>query len=468
MSDRTDVKRTNPMLEGNYAPVGIECDASDLPVIGKIPAGLNGTLFRNGPNPQFAPIDPLRHHWFVGDGMVHALTLDEGRASYRNRWVRTAKWKAEHAAGASLTTGFGGPTKGGVAIANEGVANTNIVWHAGRLLALEEAHLPIELDPLTLATRGVRNFDGALQGPFTAHPKIDPVTGELLFFGYSAAGPFTPKMSYGTLGSDGRVSRFEHFDAPYCSMVHDFAVTERHVLFPILPLHGSMTRAQAGQMPYAWEPDLGSYVGLLARDRGVASLRWLRADNCYVFHVLNAWEADGRIFADVIQYDAPPLFPPADGGFGGENNGRLVRWTLDPSAATDAIKMTVLDDMTGEFPRLDERRAGLPNRFGTYAGRSDPAAELDTIVWHDFRAGRRAAFALPKGDGLSEPVFVPRREQADEGDGWLVAVAWRAKDARSEIIVLDTDDVTRGPIATVCLPQRVPFGFHGNWVGDIV
>src|SRR5271156_735418 len=199
--------RGNPKLEGNYAPISIECEAAHLPVIGEIPRGLNGRLFRNGPNPQFKPIDPLRHHWFVGDGMIHSFTLDDGRASYRNRWVRTAKWQAEHAAGEALGSGFGGPVKGGVTIANEGVANTNIIWHAGRLLALEEAHLPIELDPATLATRGVQDF-GALQGPFTAHPKTDPVTGELLFFGYSAKGPFTPGMSYGTLGSDGRVTRF--------------------------------------------------------------------------------------------------------------------------------------------------------------------------------------------------------------------------------------------------------------------
>jgi carotenoid cleavage dioxygenase len=239
---------------GNFAPIRVEYDIPDLPVTGDLPNGLDGILFRNGPNPQFEPLDPLRHHWFLGDGMIHAFSLHNGRASYRNRWVRTDKWMAENAGGRAQPSGPFGPTLAAGrpipnnSVANTGVANTNIVWHAGRLLALEEAHLPFEIDPATLATRGVQNFDGAVQGRFTAHPKIDPVTGELVFFGYSATGPLTPGMSYGTIGSDGRVTRFERFEAPYCSMVHDFAVTERHVLFPILPLSGSRCHTPGNQI----------------------------------------------------------------------------------------------------------------------------------------------------------------------------------------------------------------------------
>jgi carotenoid cleavage dioxygenase-like enzyme len=287
-----------------------------------------------------------------------------------------------------------------------------------------------------------------------------------VFFGYAANGKLTAGMTYGTMGPDGQVTRFERFDAPYCSMVHDFAVTERHVLFPVLPLSGSQARAEAGQMPYAWEPELGAHIGVLRRDRGVASLRWFRAENCFVFHVLNAWEDNVRIVADVMQYDEPSLFPRADGrpSDPAACKARLVRWTLDLAGGTDAFRRTALDDMSGEFPRLDERRASLPNRFGAFAGESAEDAGLDTIVWLDLVAGRRAAFALPSGDGLSEPVFVPRGAQAPEGDGWLLAAVWRGNEQRSDLIVLDTGDVEQGPIATVRLAHRVPFGFHGNWV----
>jgi carotenoid cleavage dioxygenase-like enzyme len=452
--------------EANFGPINTEYDLAELPVIGELPHGLDGTLFRNGPNPQFAPIDPRQHHWFAGDGMIHAFTLRSGRAGYRNRWVRTDKWTAENAAGRSLRSGYGGPSDPQAQIPDTGVANTNIVWHAGRLLALEEAHLPFELDPATLATRGVQSFDGALEGPFTAHPKIDPVSGELVFFGYAANGKLTPGMTYGTLSPNGQVTRFERFEAPYSSMVHDFAVTERHVLFPVLPLSGSMQRAEAGQMPYAWEPELGGYIGVLRRDLGVASLRWFRAENCFVFHVLNAWDDGNRIIADVMQYDEPPLFPRADGGKPNPaaTRARLVRWTLDPDAGTDAFHRTELDHMSGEFPRLDERRAGLRNRFGTFVGKSHDDAGLDNIVWLDLVSGQRTAFTLPRGDAASEPVFVPRDVKAAEGDGWLLAVIWRGAERRSDLIVLDTGGIDRGPVATVGLAHRVPFGFHGNWV----
>ena len=452
--------------ESNYLPIDREYDLAALPVSGELPRQLDGTLFRIGPNPQFAPLDPRQHHWFAGDGMVHAFTLRDGRAGYRNRWVRTDKWLAENAAGRSLRSGFAGPSDPDAQIPDTGVANTNIVWHAGRLLALEEAHLPFELDRTTLATCGVQSFAAALEGPFTAHPKTDPVTGELVFFGYAAGGKLTACMSYGTLSPAGNVTRFERFDAPYSSMVHDFVVTERHVVFPVLPLSGSLQRAEAGQMPYAWEPELGGHVGVIRRDRGVASLRWFRAATCFVFHVLNAWDDGNRIVADVMQYGEPPLFPRADGVASKPEATRasLKRWTLDLEAGTDAFKSTELDDMSGEFPRLDERRAGLPNRFATFAGESRPDSGLDTIVWLDLMSGRRDRLTLPPGDSVSEPVFVPRRPDAAEGDGWLLAVAWRGAERRSDLIVLDTDGIAHGPVATVRLSHRVPFGFHGNWV----
>ncbi|WP_431283072.1 carotenoid oxygenase family protein [Humitalea sp. 24SJ18S-53] len=449
----------------NYAPIHSEQDLPNLPVIGELPKALAGTLFRNGPNPQFAPIDPAQHHWFSGDGMIHGFTLENGRAAYRNRWVRTDKWQAEHAAGKSLLIGFGRPSPEHVDIPRTGVANTNIVWHAGRLMALEEAHQPFGMNPRTLATEGVVHFDRPMEGPFTAHPKIDPVTGELIFFGYSASGPLSAGMTYGTLDRAGRVTRHEAFDAPYCSMVHDFAVTDRHVLFPVLPLVGRMERAMAGQMPYMWEPDLGGHIGVIRRDQGVASLRWFRAEACYVYHILNAWEDGERILVDVMQYDAPPLFGRIDGreSTHEETSARLVRWTLEPG--TDAFRRTVLDDMAGEFPRLDDRRAGLANRFGTFAGSTRPDRELNTAVWHDFSKGQRDIFTLPDGDALSEAVFVPRGPDAPEGDGWLLTVAWRGNEQRSDLLVLDTQGVDKGPVAAVQLPDRVPFGFHGNWVG---
>jgi carotenoid cleavage dioxygenase len=448
---------------GNFAPIASEYDLTDLPITGELPRGLRGTLFRNGPNPQFGGGGG---HWFFGDGMVHAFTLEAGRASYRNRWVRTHKWRAERAMGRPLLPDYPRPSLPGLAIPDTGVANTNIVWHAGKLLALEEGHLPYALDPATLETRGVERFRGILKGRFTAHPKLDPATGDLLFFGYSTDGPMSPAMSWGTVQPDGRVGRLEQFVAPYCAMVHDFAVTARHVLFPVFPLTGSLWRAVTRGQPFAWEPDRGGYVGLMRRDRGVASLRWFRAGSRYVFHVLNAWDEEGRVMADVMQYDTPPLFPLASGRRPDpqETRARLVRWTLDPGAGTDAFSAEVLDDAHAEFPRLDERRSGLANRFGAYLAHGGEEGLFDRVVWRDLAAGRAESYAVPPGDALSEAVFVPRGAAAPEGDGWLLTVAWRGAERRSDLLVLDTGGLGKGPVAAVRLPHRVPFGFHGNWV----
>ena len=296
----------------NLAPIPMECDAPFLKVTGELPRELNGTLYRNGPNPQF---DAPGAHWFVGDGMLHAFHLENGRASYRNRWVRTPKWQAEHDAGRALFGGFGRKLPDAPADITQdgGVANTNIIFHGGRLLALEEGHLPTEIEPGTLNRLGYCDYKGAIKGPFTAHPKIDPVTGEMAFFGYNAAGPLTPALSFGTVNASGVVTRFDRFEAPYASMVHDFIVTENHLLFPILPITGSMDRAMRGRPPYAWEPEKGAYVGVMKRNGSANDLVWFRAESCYVFHVMNAWEEGNRIIADVMQFEEAPLFTHPDG-----------------------------------------------------------------------------------------------------------------------------------------------------------
>lgn len=464
------VSRTDPSAElDNLAPIPMECDAPFLTIEGELPRALNGTLYRNGPNPQF---DVPGAHWFVGDGMLHAFHLENGRASYRNRWVRTPKWRAEHDAGRAIFAGFGPirlrdapPTT----CNDSGAANTNIVFHGGRLLALEEGHLPTGIEPGTLETLGYCDYDRRISGPFTAHPKIDPVTGEMIFFGYNARGPFSSALSFGVIDAAGRASRFEHFETPYASMVHDFIVTANHVLFPILPLTGSMERAMRGRPAYAWEPDRGGYVGVMARNGATSDIRWFRADACYVFHVLNAWDDGDRIIADVLQYDEPPLFPHPDGRKTdpAKSRARLCRWTFDLAANTDRFTQTYLDDIAGEFPRIDDRRAGLATQHGWYACANPELADSSAFhgITHVDGSGRRKGqYLLPKGDSISEPVFVERGVDAPEGDGWLLAVVWRARENRSDLAVFNAQDIAAGPVALVKLGHRVPDGFHGNWV----
>ncbi len=450
----------NPYLAGNFAPVRSE-DDYELEVTGAFPSDLRGAFYRNGPNPQFEPRG--HYHWFTGDGMIHAFFVDGGTVAYRNRYVRTPKWQLEHAAGKALFGGFD-PRAADPSVMGKdsGTANTNIVWHAGRLLALVEANRPFELDPETLDSRGYGESYG---GRVTAHPKIDPETGEMVWFAYSAGGWFSKTKSYGVTDAKGQVARRVDFEAPFSSMVHDFLVTRRHALFPVLPLTGDLQRAMRGGPAYAWEPDKGAHVGVMARDAGVASMRWFTTDACYVFHPMNAWEEGETIFADVMEYPVAPLFPNADGSTNERPSARLVRWTFDLAAASNTIKREPLDDLAGEFPRFDERRSGLSYRQGWFAGRSGgrPGDAFDCIAHLGLKTGKRTTYAFANGDAPGEPVFVSRSADAPEGDGWIVAVVYRGAEDRSDFVVFNAGAIQAGPIGVAKAPRRVPFGFHGNW-----
>lgn len=463
----------DPFLRGYYAPLHMECEAPNLPVSGEWPQAVNGWLYRNGPNPQFAPRGP--YHWFSGDGMLHAFQVADGRVAYRNRWVRTPKWQLEHDEGEGLSGAFGNPRWSDPRIVALGstLANTNVVWHAGRLLALEEAHPPFEVDPVTLAPKGIYDFGGKLVGPMTAHPKLDARTGEMIFFGYSAKGRFTPDLSLHVVDRDGALERSQWFKAPYPSMVHDFVVTRDWIVLPIFPLTGSMERAMKGLPPYAWEPDKGTHVALIPRQGSVDQARWFSADPCYVFHPMNAFDtADGKVVCDMMKYPVAPLFPAPDGrpASGAAPTATLVRWTIDPKGSSDSLTEQALDDHAGEFPRLDERFTGLPYRHGyfvvgevTDAGRDKRLR--DGLAHIDHHNGRIERWMPEAGDHCGEPVFVPRTPDAEEGDGFVLSVIYRAASCCSDLAVFDARNLQHGPLALAHLSHRVPAGFHGNWRG---
>ena len=449
----------SPYLQGNFAPIADESDF-ELEVSGRLPPELSGVYYRNGPNPQFAPVG--RYHAFTGDGMIHGFFVEGGKVRYRNRYIHTPKWKAERAAGRSLygllpNAGTGEPSVIGMA-----VANVNVVWHGGRLMALEEQNLPFELDAASLESRGpIAAYGGAA----TAHPKIDPDTGELVWFAYGV-GPeaFTPNMYYGVTDAGGVVRRREKFQAPYASMAHDFLVTERHVAFPVLPLTASLERARTGRSPYAWEPGKGGFVGVMPRDGSVDELRWFEIDPCWVFHPMNAWEEGDTLFADVMEHEEPPEFPRLDGSLAPYRGARLVRWAIDLTGASRRVRREPLDERRGEFPRIDDRRTGKRYRHGWYAANTRQRIDdyrFDAIAHVDHATGARSAFVFGE-DMPGEPVFVPRPD-GEEGDGWVVTVVYRAATNDSTFEVFDARRIADGPIATARVPRRVPFGFHGGW-----
>jgi carotenoid cleavage dioxygenase-like enzyme len=452
----------NPFLQGNFGPWREEGDAPDLQVIGELPRDLNGTFYRNGPNPAFEP--PGRYHWFDGDGMIHAIHLEDGRASYRNRWVQSRGLAEERAAGHALYPGIF-DLQPGETPTYKNTANTNIVWHAGKLLALMEAALPTQLRPGTLDTIGEYDFRGRLGGAMTAHPKIDPETGELLFFGYA---PF-PYLQYYVADRSGALVKHEVIDLAWGSMVHDFAVTKDHVVFILCPVVFSLEDMERRGGAFTWEPERGTRLGVMPRGGGNADVRWYDTDPCYVFHPLNAYEEQGALVVDVARYPRLDFMTPSaarDPGNEDDGAAKLHRWRIDLGAG--GVRSEALDDVPAEFPRADERRLGRKHRWG-YVAAAGPEGTgrmplFTSIRRYDLERGTIETRAFGAGNGVGEPLFVPRRPDSAEDDGYVLALAYDEARHASDFYVLDARNISGEPIARVVLPHRVPYGFHGNWV----
>jgi carotenoid cleavage dioxygenase-like enzyme len=466
----SDTQTVHPHLSGVLAPVRTE-DDFELEVVGRIPDALAGAYYRNGPNPQFDP--PGRYVVYLGDGMIHSFFLEPnksggraqaGRACYRNRWVRTPRWLAENKAGRPLFGFLGDPSDPSVADVPRGSANTNIVHHGGKLMALNEYCEPFELDPVGLERGGFMNVGGKI----TAHPKFDPETGEMVWFSYFAGPqPFSNLIDFGVSDQTGKVTRRDRFAAPYASMIHDFMVTRNYALFPVLPLTGDPQRAMKGLPPLAWEPAKGAFIGVMKRDAGVDSIRWFEIELSFVLHAMNAWEGGEKIHCELMEYPhAPVFFAHADGSPGQDAQARLTRWTIDLSGDTNQAKREQLDDLSSEMPRFDERLAGLPYRHGWYLANTDieNPQGFNAIAHMDLKTGQRAERRLAPGDWADEPVFVPRSASAPEGDGYIITLVYRAATNTSELLILNAQDIAGEPAAVLKVPRRVPAGFHGNFV----
>ncbi len=440
---------SSPYLSGNFAPVHDEVTGVDLRVTGTLPRELSGRLLRNGPNPVEPP-DPATYHWFIGNGMVHGVRLRDGRAEwYRNRFVRDDAVVA--ARGFAKTPG----PRHGMGV---GVANTNVIGHAGRTWAIVEAGgLPVELS-YDLDTVAYSDFGGTLPGSFTAHPKRDPDTGELHAMVYYFAWDY---VQYVVVGTDGRVRRTVNVPVPGKPMLHDCAITERYVVIFDLPCSFDGRVALQGGFPYVWNPEYGARVGLLPREGDASQVRWLEVPLCYVFHPLNAYETvDGQVVLDVVRH--PKMF---DRERLGPNEGTptLDRWLLDPSSGK--VREERLDDRGQELPRHDERRVGKPIRYG-YSVAFDDGLPVGPLYKQDLVKRTTQVRDEGKGRAYLEPVFVPRTPDAAEDDGWILVYVYDAPSDRGEGQILHAQVFTGRPVATIHLPQRVPVGFHGNWVPD--
>lgn len=461
-------------LKGYYEPLTAECTAPDLIIEGEIPRELNGTFYRNGPNPQVPPAN--EYHFFTGDGMIHAFTFDNGRVSHMNRWARTARFKIEQQTGRSLFSGMN-PLETPpeyldfVLTDKEGVANTSVIWHGDRLLLLEEGHLPFEMDPVTLESHGGWNFYGKLNTTMSAHPRFDPHTGEMLFHAYMAAGPFTDDMGLYRVSKEGFMVDSHLFKAPYSAMVHDFVVTENYILFPVMPITGDMGRAMEGKPPFAWEPDVPTQVGVMPRNGSPEDIKWYEGDACYVFHFANGWDRDGVITMEACHFDSPPLFPMKDGTPTPPNiHPYISRWTLDLNDANPRVKFQQLADHGAEFPVTDRRyqMREYTHTWYTSTDKKIPAripdsdAVYNAIVHFNVKTQQEDTYAFDAGH-VSEPMFVQRSDDAPEGDGWVLTCVYDIPSNTSALCVFDAQNIAAGPIGKAKVSHRVPVCFHGHW-----
>jgi carotenoid cleavage dioxygenase-like enzyme len=465
----------NRFLEGSFAPVAEEITAFDLPVTGRVPAELTGRYLRNGPNPMGLDDPAARwpsatqapstasYHWFLGPGMVHGVRLRDGRAEwYRNRWVRS-KLRAE-----SLGEKWpAGPVHADMDFA----ANTHIISHAGRTLATVEAGpLPYELSG-ELDTVGPCDFAGTLPGGFAAHTKVDPRTGDLHAIAYYWGWDHVQHIVIDPAGQVNRTTDIPVADGP---MMHDFALTGNYVVLYDLPVTFSMDAVTAGQQyPYTWNPAHEARVGLLPRDGSAGDIRWLKVDPCWVFHTLNAYDDGHRVVADLCRY--PRGYDVST--LGGHGPVTLDRWTIDPAAGK--VIEERLDDRGQEFPRLNDRLASQPHRYGysvvigevsqatvSLSGDFADQAFANALLKHDLARGTVETHGFGRDAAVGEGVFAPASPDGSEDDGYVMAFVHNPDRGAADLVIIAAQDFAGEPVARIHLPARIPLGFHGSWIAD--
>lgn len=435
--------------QGNFVGVKTEETVTDLTVTGTIPKELSGLFVRNGSNPLQA--EPL--HWFLGDGMVHGLRLDGGKASwYRNRFVQTPIYES----GKDLL-GFGAvPGK------ENGQSNVALVHHGGKLLATGEVSWPFELSLDDLSTVGPWDFDGKLGDAMTAHPKIDPATGRMHFFGY---GIMKPGITYYAADPDGTIDVATTIPMDDVVMVHDFAITERDAVFWVGPvLFGSSPDAMYPDVPFHWDPAGPSKIGVMPLDGDASEIRWVDIPPQFAFHGLNAYRDGDDVVLLVHRQEE------AFGVRGDLVDSFLTRWRI----GTGGAELTFSDDRVSglvmDLPTHDRRRSGRPTRHGwcaTFAPVTAPYGFEPSGICHiDTETGTEDTWVPDEHSRAGEAFYVPASDGAPEGEGWLMTYVWNRGSDRSSFAVFDAMDVATGPVATVDLPVRVPYGFHGLWVPE--
>ena len=458
----SDLNERNPYLHGIYAPVLDEVSTGSLEVKGELPRDLFGAYFRNGPNPKSPPTG--MHHWFDGDGMVHAIHFEDGKARYRNRFVPTPDLAAERAGQEAMPGIFSQARE----VADrrtvyKDTANTDLIVHDGRLLALWYiSGLPIGMDLRTLETIELGAMGAAIPRNVSAHSKVDPKTGELVFFDYAL---YEPKMWTGTIAKGGALTHYQEIDLPGPRLPHDMGMTENYVILHDLPVvfTSKAIENKVWQIKVADQP---TRFGVVPRKGGEP--KWFSFPTSYIYHVINSWEEGDEVVMVACKM-VPNGFTPdaaAHGPYAPMVTVLALRaqpfvWRMNMK--TGEGREERLDERLSEFPAIHQGYAGQKNAFSYHVVMDDHVEQrFSALLKYDLRDGTSVEHRFDPGVYGSEPVFAPRPSASTEDDGYVITFVTTAE-GKSEALVIDAQNFGSPPIARVQLPQRVPAGFHATW-----
>jgi len=462
----------HPYRNGAWTPVFEELATDELEIIGEIPADIDGLYVRNTENPVHDSIG--RYHPFDGDGMIHTIRLQNGKATYRNRFVRTEGFEAEQAEGGPLWVGImGKPSDSkrpgwGAHGSVKDSSSTDVVVHAGAILStFYQCGEGYRLDPQTLETLGTA--DWVPENGISAHPKVDEATGELLFFNYSTNAPY---LHYGVVGPDNRLKHFIPIALPGPRLPHDMAFTENYAIFNDCPLYWKEDLLDRGLRIPAWHPHQPTRFGIIPRMGQPEEIKWFEAKPTYVLHWANAYEDGDEVVLDGYFQNDPVPPPLTDFPAGYESMGasidlhsfkpELHRWRFNLKTG-ETREETLFDDYPVEFGMINQQIAGQPYRY-VYSVTGEPGWFLfNGLTKHDLETGEAEHFGFGEQRFGSEAPFIPRANAQSEDDGYLISFITDMAQDRSECIIIDAKDLAAGPVCTIILPHRISSGTHATW-----
>ena len=454
-----------------------EMDLRDCEVEGDLPAELDGVFYRVGPDPQYPkPAPYVGDIPFDGEGHVSMFRIKGGHVDYRTRYAKNQRWKAQAEARRSLFGMYRNPFTDDPSVEglSRGTANTQLFVHHGKLLVFKEDSPPVVMDPLTLETvDDYYTFGGKLESrTHTAHPKIDPETGEYIAFGYEAGGLLSRDVNVLSATPQGDINWSVTVQAPYAGMMHDFYVTQRHVVLYLVNMVSDMDRIRAGGVHFSYDETAPCYLGVFRRGGDGRDIRWFKGPNMFCTHFMGGWSDGDKVTVDMDGGEGNqfPFFPSLHGGFDATKAiGRLRRFTVDLSSrSNDHYQSEVIfPQLTGVLSRQDDRFHTIPYRWGFMGGAmpagADPRAAERGWAVIDHSTGNSRILSVP-GYRLAEMTFVPRRKDAPEGDGYLIGIGdSEAEGGRSDLVLFDLANPDNVPIARVRMPFKCVGQVHGFW-----